>query len=481
MKRVLFAGALVCVCGGLVLASTGYSALLCKPADCPGCPTATWAVPTMLPSPSIVSDKKLLEATGAVAVLKFDPVSDHLFKWTGPPTNTCADVTMTGMLGAGTPAPGGDGQGSCTDGTGAGCFCIDPTQADGYFVIKNAPVAFQIVGDPSGSLPKTLYAQTPGVSVDGVNLWASPALAVNTASELMTSIGFANVQNVQKYIAATDGLQVYTGRKGTPGADFDLEAGVGYFIKMNTTTNYAPGVVLVQGFCPSSLRGFGVVGDADRSVYAWEVKTNLGASLCHNYTAPLTVGFTSSQIAGAIAGDILATCDPAKVTAFADTSSSFFNVTALGTTPKPVQVFLGLSPNAPTCQVTPATSCAFNPVVYDAGAVISTPSVPAMTTWALIHLVLLLMATALVVLGSREMAAEGPVLRWPALGHVVEPRLLARSAAVTGSIAVLALGLTQWWISGPLPANDWIGGTITGLLAGYVWHLWRLYRAPSRS
>jgi hypothetical protein len=55
----------------------------------------------------------------------------------------------------------------------------------------------------------------------------------------MDDIGFASVLSVQKFLKATDGLQVYTGRKGA-GPDFALAPGEGYFIKMATTVNYNP-------------------------------------------------------------------------------------------------------------------------------------------------------------------------------------------------------------------------------------------------
>jgi hypothetical protein len=44
---------------------------------------------------------------------------------------------------------------------------------------------------------------------------------------------------VQKFLKATDGLQVYTGRKGS-GPDFALAPGEAYFIKMAATVNYSP-------------------------------------------------------------------------------------------------------------------------------------------------------------------------------------------------------------------------------------------------
>jgi len=62
---------------------------------------------------------------------------------------------------------------------------------------------------------------------------------LNNAKDLMDDVGFANVTNVQKYLKATASLQVYTGRKNVGGPNaFSLQPGEGYFVKMNTTTNY---------------------------------------------------------------------------------------------------------------------------------------------------------------------------------------------------------------------------------------------------
>ncbi len=55
----------------------------------------------------------------------------------------------------------------------------------------------------------------------------------------MDDIGLANVASVQKFLKSSDGLQTYTGRKGS-GADYPLTPGEAYFVKMNTTVNYTP-------------------------------------------------------------------------------------------------------------------------------------------------------------------------------------------------------------------------------------------------
>jgi len=93
----------------------------------------------------------------------------------------------------------------------------------------------------------------PGAgSPTGTNTLALPYNRIpglNNASDLMTDIGFGNVGNVQRYVEATTGLQVYTGRKAS-GPDYPLNAGECYFVRMNATVNYliggssAPGIVL---------------------------------------------------------------------------------------------------------------------------------------------------------------------------------------------------------------------------------------------
>jgi hypothetical protein len=88
-----------------------------------------------------------------------------------------------------------------------------------------------------------LNATQAGVSLSGTTTIALPdnrQSGINSASALMNDISLVNTANVQKFLQNTDGLQIYTGRKGTPGADFALVPGEAYFVKMNTTVNYIP-------------------------------------------------------------------------------------------------------------------------------------------------------------------------------------------------------------------------------------------------
>ena len=93
------------------------------------------------------------------------------------------------------------------------------------------------------SLDQTGAPVPGGTSKVGINTLALPdnrQSGLNTSIDLMNDIGFAGTANVQRFIEATDGLEVYTGRKGSPNVDFALVPGEGYFIGMTATVNYAP-------------------------------------------------------------------------------------------------------------------------------------------------------------------------------------------------------------------------------------------------
>jgi len=85
-------------------------------------------------------------------------------------------------------------------------------------------------------------SQAGAGSNSGTNVLALPdnrQTGLVDAKNLMDDIGFANVANVQKFLKATDGLQVYTGRK-SGGTAFALTPGEAYYVKMATTVNYTP-------------------------------------------------------------------------------------------------------------------------------------------------------------------------------------------------------------------------------------------------
>ena len=115
-----------------------------------------------------------------------------------------------------------------------------PLQAGaGYFVKMAANVNYIVVGSDDPSLIYTLSGPGAG-SLSGTNFYAyNYHQTAADAKALMDDIGFASVTNVQKYLKATDTLQVYTGRK-SGGTSFALTPGEAYFVKMAATANYTP-------------------------------------------------------------------------------------------------------------------------------------------------------------------------------------------------------------------------------------------------
>jgi hypothetical protein len=83
-------------------------------------------------------------------------------------------------------------------------------------------------------------AAAPG-SNSGTNTLGLPynrQTGLLTANNLITDMGLANVANMQDFVEATDSFNIYTGRKGTPSPDFNLEAGKAIFVKMNAGIDY---------------------------------------------------------------------------------------------------------------------------------------------------------------------------------------------------------------------------------------------------
>lgn len=86
----------------------------------------------------------------------------------------------------------------------------------------------------------TLNKAAAGVSKSGKNTLALPdnrQTGMTTAKNLMDDIGLTSVANVQRFLKVTDSFATYTGRIGS-GANFNLNAGEGYFVKMNSDVNY---------------------------------------------------------------------------------------------------------------------------------------------------------------------------------------------------------------------------------------------------
>jgi len=112
---------------------------------------------------------------------------------------------------------------------------------EGYFVRMNTTVNYIVVGSDDPALAYNLNQADGGVtSKSGTNFFAyNYHQTAATAKQLMDDIGFAQTNNVQRFLKATDTFQTYTGRKGS-GADFSLVPGEAYFVRMNTTVSYTP-------------------------------------------------------------------------------------------------------------------------------------------------------------------------------------------------------------------------------------------------
>lgn len=116
------------------------------------------------------------------------------------------------------------------------------TPGEGYVVRMATTLDYEIVGCHDDTIGITLRAPDGGVtSRSGRNLFSPPFNSTaGTAKDLMDDIGFASVGDVSRFVAATDTLQTYTGRKASPGANFPILRGEAYYIRMNTTVNYTP-------------------------------------------------------------------------------------------------------------------------------------------------------------------------------------------------------------------------------------------------
>lgn len=88
-----------------------------------------------------------------------------------------------------------------------------------------------------------LQSTTGGQSLSGKQIVSLPYFrqtGVDNAFQLMLDIGggaVTNIASVSKYNKSTDLYQTYIGRMGA-GTPFNLAAGEGYLVQMNTTANY---------------------------------------------------------------------------------------------------------------------------------------------------------------------------------------------------------------------------------------------------
>lgn len=113
---------------------------------------------------------------------------------------------------------------------------------EAYFVSMSTPVSYIVVGSDDPAITYALTPDTDGTGpITGQNFFAyNYHQTAATSIALMNDIGFASTASVARYIKASNGYELYTGRKGSPNADFPLVPGEGYFVSMSAAVNYAP-------------------------------------------------------------------------------------------------------------------------------------------------------------------------------------------------------------------------------------------------
>ena len=106
----------------------------------------------------------------------------------------------------------------------------------GLLVKMGADVNYIVVGSHNPSAVVQLEG-AGAASVSGTNLYAPPYHSTaSMASELFAELGASNVQNIQKFLTATDTTALYT--FGSP--DFALTPGEAYLVKMAQTLAFSP-------------------------------------------------------------------------------------------------------------------------------------------------------------------------------------------------------------------------------------------------
>jgi hypothetical protein len=115
---------------------------------------------------------------------------------------------------------------------------------EGYRVQMSGDVNYIIVGSHDPSLSVNLDAPG-GASKSGTNDFAPPYnITAATSFDLIKDIEavaappFSKVISVSKFLTGTDALQAYTGRMGSPGANFNLVPGESYRVQMSATVPY---------------------------------------------------------------------------------------------------------------------------------------------------------------------------------------------------------------------------------------------------
>lgn len=111
---------------------------------------------------------------------------------------------------------------------------------EGYFVRIFTTNNYIIAGSDDPALSYML-AKATAAPDNGSNFFAyNYHQTAASAKALMDDIGSANVLNISGYLKATNSFQSYTGRKSSPNANYVLQPGEGYYVKMSTDVNYVP-------------------------------------------------------------------------------------------------------------------------------------------------------------------------------------------------------------------------------------------------
>jgi len=115
---------------------------------------------------------------------------------------------------------------------------------EGYRVQMSGDVNYIVVGSHDPSLAVALD-QPGGTSKSGTNDYAPPynitaATSVDLIKDIEAVPGptFGKVISVSKFLTTSDSLQTYTGRMGSPGANFTLVPGESYRVQMSVAVPY---------------------------------------------------------------------------------------------------------------------------------------------------------------------------------------------------------------------------------------------------
>ena len=107
---------------------------------------------------------------------------------------------------------------------------------EGLLVKMGSNSNYIVVGSHDPSAVVQLESAGPA-SNSGTNMYAPPYHGTAASAQaLFQEIGSSNVQNIQKYLTASDSFQLYT----FGSTDYSIDPGAAYLVKMETTLAYSP-------------------------------------------------------------------------------------------------------------------------------------------------------------------------------------------------------------------------------------------------